>query len=150
MLKKIDLANFDAFKEALLASVDVRMRNFIFSRSESDIQRMYQRALTAVALRHLKPRGRYHVSIELCAQDESLALSTWWEAFLILSEHCWGAWIEEDERLSMILLENVGSCAEPTKPGADSNLPPPQEPFTPLPKSEIGGCARCDSSAPAI
>lgn len=140
-----NLTTLKSFKESLLASVDVGVRIFICSRPKTDIERMYQRALTAAAMRHLHPRGRYHVSVELCAQIQSLALSTWWEATLILAQERGAAWLGIQERLWAFALEMFACCKEPTESSTNGNLPPPYKLFTPIPKSEVGGCARSDS-----
>lgn len=144
-MKKIDLANFESFKETLLASVDVGVRIFIFSRPKSGLQRMYQHALTTAAIRHLHPHSRYHTSVELCVPDKTKALSTWWEASLILSQYYWGEWLEIAREWWAFIVGIFGSCKEPTEPGTDGNLSPPYKLFMPIPKSEVGGCARSDS-----
>jgi hypothetical protein len=149
---KIDLANFDSFKAALLASVDVRARAIILARPESDIQRMYYHAVSAYGLRKLQRPGKGYVSIELCAPDESSPLPTWWEAFLVWREFNWRAGLEPPTRLRLSeALRNGDVGVKPIKKRWTivGTRPPPQKPFTPLPKSEIGGCARCDSSASA-
>jgi len=149
---KIDLANFDAFKAALLASVDVRARAIILARPESDIQRMYCHALYADSLRKLQRPGKGYISIELCAPDESSPLLTWWETFLIWREFNWLTGLEVLRKLRLSdVLRNEDVAFKPVKKRwvIVGTRPPPQKPFTPLPKSEIGGCARCDSSAPA-
>jgi hypothetical protein len=149
---KIDLANFDSFKAALLASVDVRARAIILARPESDIQRMYCHVLCAHGLKRLQRPGRGYVSIELCAPDESSPLPTWWEAFLVWREFNWLVGLEPPTRLRLSdALRNEDVRFKPVKKRwmIVGTRPPPQKPFIPIPKSEIGGCARCDSSAPA-
>ena len=142
---KPNLNTLESFKTSLLASVDVGVRIFICSRPKTDIERMYQRALTAAAMRHLHPRGCYHVSVEIGTIDGTKALSTWWEASLILSQYYWGEWLDEAREWWAFLVEAFGCCKEPTAPSTDGNLPPPYKLFTPIPKSVIGGCARSDS-----
>jgi hypothetical protein len=148
---KIDLANFDSFKAALLASVDVRARAIILARPESDIQRMYYHALCAHGLKKLQRPGKGYISIELCAPDESSPLPTWWEAFLVWREFDLLGGLEPPTKLKLSdALRNHDVAFKVVKRWAIvGTRPPPQKPFTPLPKSEIGGCARCDSSAPA-
>jgi hypothetical protein len=149
-MKKIDLANFDSFKEALLASVDCRMRILVFSRKNT-LSRMYQHALTADAMKRVHPPGRSHISIELCAPDESKPLLAWWEAFLILGQENWRIDLEPPERLRFGTLHNADTgveSVEQIESEADTR-PPPQKPFIPIPKAEIGSCAR-STIAPAI
>ncbi|MEG4353797.1 hypothetical protein QUA70_28085 [Microcoleus sp. LAD1_D5] len=150
---KIDLATSKSLEEALLASVDSRARKIILSRPKSDIQRMYQHALTTEAMKRLQRPGKGYCQIELCAPDESLPLATWWEAFLIWHEFNWRVELEPPERL------RFSGAIHDTDTGVESvekietsagTRPPPQKPFTSIPKAEIGGCARSDSPAPAI
>lgn len=145
---KIDLANFDSFKEALLASVDCRAHKIILSRPKSDLQRMRQQALTLDAMKRLQRPGRGHICVELCAPDESKPLLMWWEAFLIWSEHNWGIELEPPERLRFGTLHNADTGVESVEQiESDTDTrPPPQKPFIPVPnKTEVGGCARSDS-----
>lgn len=149
---KIDLANFDSFKEALLASVDVHARAIILARPESDLWRMYRHARMAEGLKRFQRPGRGYVSIELCAPDPSLPLPVWWEASLIWREFNWLTGLEPPKRLLLAeAIRNGELGAESVKKRWTivGTRPPPDKPFTPLPKTEIGGCARCDSSAPA-
>jgi hypothetical protein len=146
---KIDLANFESFKEALLASVDVAVRTIIFSRPESDLWRMYRHARMAEGLKRFQRPGRGYVSIELCAPDEDSPLPCWWEATLIWREFNWLTGLNPPKRLCLTEALGKGNI------GVDSvkkrwiivgTRPPPHKPFSPLPKTEIGGCARSDSS----
>jgi hypothetical protein len=146
---KIDLANFVSFKAALLASVDVRARDIILARPESDLWRMYRHARMADGLRRFQRPGKGYVSIELCAPDESSPLPVWWEASLIWREFNWLKGLESPKRLLLADAIRNGDL------GVDSvkkrwiivgTRPPPHKPFSPLPKTEIGGCARSDSS----
>lgn len=148
-MKKIDLANFESFKETLLASVDIHARAIILSRPESDLWRMYRHARMADGLRRFQRPGKGYVSIELCAPDPSLSLPVWWEASLVWREFNWLIGFEPPQRL--LLAEttrnrDLGVESVKKKWTIVGTRPPPHKPFTPLPKSEIGGCARSDSS----
>lgn len=149
---KIDLANFDSFKAALLASVDVCARDIILARPDSDLWRMYRHARMAEGLKRFQRPGRGYISIELCAPDDTSPLPVWWEAVLIWREFNWLTGLSSPKRLNLTEALRKGDM------GIDSvkkrwtivgTRPPPKKPFVPIPKSEIGGCARCDSSEPA-
>ena len=148
-MTKIDLATFETFKEALLASVDSRARAIILSRPGSELWRMYQHALGAYALRRLQRPGRGYVSIELCAPDPSSPLPCWWKASLIWFEYNWRIGLEPPKRLQFsATLCDVDTGVESVEKvqASTSTRPPPHKLFAPLPKIEIGGCARSDSS----
>jgi len=146
---KIDLANFEAFKAALLASVDVRARTIILSRPESDLWRMYRHARMADGLKRFQKPGKGYVSIELCAPDEFSPLPVWWEASLIWREFNGLTGWEPPKRLRLtkaIRNGDIGVESVKKRWTIVGTRPPPHEPFIPLPKTEIGGCARSDSS----
>jgi hypothetical protein len=148
---KIDLANFEAFKAALLASADVPARTIILSRPESDLWRMYRHARMVDGLKRFQRPGKGYVSIELCAPDESSPLPVWWEASLIWREFNWLTGLEPPKRLLLAeAIRNGDLGVESVKKRWTivGTRPPPHKPFTPIPKSEIGGCARSDSSRP--
>jgi len=149
---KIDLANFDSFKEALLASVDTRVHKVILSRPKSDIQRLRQQMLTLDAMKRLQPPGRCHIQIELCAPDESLPLPRWWEVCLFWNKHDWRELAPPGTQRFSGGIYDVDTGVESVKKVESDfdNRPPPEKLFIPIPKAEIGGCARSDSSAPAI
>lgn len=149
-MAKIDLANFVSFRKALLASVDCRARIFLCGRRECGIRRMYQHALTADAMKRLQPLGRSHVLIELVPGD-SLPLQKWWEAFLIWNKHDWRELDPPGTQQFSGGVYKVETGVEPVEQKSILDTrPPPQKPFTPIPKAEIGGCARSDNPAPAI
>lgn len=83
--------------------------------------------------------------VELCAPNSSVALATWWDISLILSPP------EEIPCIAALELPHVLTVTlEPPEPDVD-DWPPPQKLFVPIPKNELGGCARSDSLiAPAI
>jgi hypothetical protein len=149
---KTDLATSDSFKGTLLASVDGRARKFILSRPKSEIQRMYQQALTLEAMKRLQPPGRSYIQIELCAPDEFLPLPRWWEVCLFWNKHDWRELDPPGTQRFSGGIYDVDTGVESVKKVESDfdNRPPPEKLFIPIPKAEIGGCARSDSSAPAI
>jgi hypothetical protein len=148
---KFDLATCNSLKEALLASVDTGAHKVIISHPNSDIQRLRQQMLTLKAMARLQPPGRCYLRLELCAPDESLPLPMWWDVCLFWNTH--GHEIDPPgTQLFSGGAYKVDTGVEPAEQ-AESSLDtrsPPKKLFIPIPKAEIGGCARSDSSAPAI
>ena len=149
-MTKIDLANFVSFKKALLASVDYRARILLCGCHEGVLRLMYQHALTADAMKRLQPPGRTRVLIELVPGDSS-PLQKCWEAFLIWNKHDWRELDPPGTQQFSGGTYKVETGVEPVEQKSilDTRLPP-KKLFIPIPKAEIGGCARSDSLAPAI
>lgn len=147
---KFDLATSDSLKEALLASVDTGVQKVIRSRPKSETQRLRQQMLTLDAMKRLQPFGRCYLRLELCAPDESLPLPTWWDVCLFWNTH--GHELDPPgTQLFSGGAYKVDTGVEPVEQKSILDTrPPPKKLFIPIPKAEIGGCARSDSPAPAI
>ena len=149
-MSKIDLANFDSFKAALLASGDVRAHISILFRPEAEIRQTYRKLRLAHDINRLQRPGKGYTSIEWQASDD-ISLSTGYlKASVIWREFNWLAGIEPSIRLRLAKeahSRNIRVESPKKRWMIVGTRPPPNKPFTPLPKTVIGSCARSDSSA---
>jgi hypothetical protein len=145
---QFDLTTSDSLMETLLVSAGSGVREFINSRPKSECQRLRQQMLTLDAMKRLQPPGRCYLRLVFCAPDESLPLMTWWDVCLFWNTH--GSELDPPgTQLFSKGAYKVDIDVNPIKQQIESSIdtrPPPYELFVPLPKTEIGGCARSDSS----
>jgi hypothetical protein len=149
---KIDLANFESFKKILLASGDSRARTSILSRSEAEIRQAYRQIRLADNINKLQRPGKGYTSIEWHDSNEGSFFTDYLRASFIWCEFNWLAGAVPSPRLRLaeaVRKRAIGVETVKKRWMIVDTRPPPQRPFVPIPKSETGGCARCDTFAPA-
>jgi hypothetical protein len=152
-MAKIDLATFESFKQTLLASGDGHARTSILLRPESEIRQTYRKLQLVDDINKLQRPGKGYTSIEWHASKEGSFSTGYLKASLIWCEFNWLAGAEPSPRLWLTenaCIKVIGAETLNKRWMLVGTRPPPQKPFVPIPKSEIGGCARSDSSAPAL
>ena len=148
-MTKTDLATFDSFKKSLLTSGDDRARTSILFRPEAELRRTYRQVRLVEDINRLQRPGKGYTCIEWHTTDEGSLSTGCLKASLIWREFNWLAGVEVSTRLQLTEdTRNRYTGVESVKKKwmIVGTRPPPYKPFSPLPKTEIGSCARSDSS----